>query len=189
MKRTQKKSQRVKKQAPGALRLDLGCGKNKVPGFVGVDAIKFDGVDIVHDLRKPWPWADNSVDEVHCSHFVEHLDAMERVHFVNELYRVLKPNAGAIIRTPSAWSDRAYGDLTHKFPPVVGMWYSYLDAKWRAVNAPHNDFYRCDFVMGNGKFDLHHDIAVRDADFQKFAVTFLKEAATDLVVLIVKRVE
>jgi hypothetical protein len=33
------------------LKLDLGCGKNKKPGFLGVDSRKFDGVDWVADLR------------------------------------------------------------------------------------------------------------------------------------------
>jgi len=38
------------------LRLDLGCGPNKREGFVGVDALPFDGkVDYVVDLRQtPW---------------------------------------------------------------------------------------------------------------------------------------
>ena len=54
-------------------KLDLGCGKNKQAGFVGVDERAFEGVDVAHDLRRPWPWSDSSVDEVHCSHFLEHL--------------------------------------------------------------------------------------------------------------------
>jgi predicted SAM-dependent methyltransferase len=78
------------------LKLDLGCGKNKINAeFTGVDCIDFPGVDVVANLAEKkkgkfilWPWADNSVDEVHCSHFVEHLEPDERIHFANELYRV-----------------------------------------------------------------------------------------------------
>ena len=73
------------------LKLDIGCGKNKAPGFHGVDSLDFEGVDTVLDVRQtPWPWEDNSVDEVHSSHFVEHLTNPERVKFWNELYRVMK---------------------------------------------------------------------------------------------------
>ena len=72
------------------IRLDLGCGKNKKPGFFGVDSIAFDGVDKVVDLTKPWIWGDNTVQEVHCSHFLEHLTGEQRIIFFNELYRVLQ---------------------------------------------------------------------------------------------------
>src|ERR1700751_2644070 len=92
------------------LKLDLGCGTRKKDGFVGVDIRNFKGVDKVADLTKGWPWKNNSVDEVYCSHFIEHLEVPERIHFVNELYRVLKPGATALIITPHWCSHRAYGD-------------------------------------------------------------------------------
>src|SRR4051812_20709677 len=57
---------------------------------------------------KPWPWSDNSVDEVHTSHTVEHFTAEERIHFVNELYRILKPGATVKIIVPHWASYRAY---------------------------------------------------------------------------------
>ena len=89
-------AKRKVKESPQLLKLDLGCGKNPREGFIGVDSRKF-GQQIVADLRKPWPWADASVEEVNCSHFVEHLTAPERIHFVNELYRVLVPEGKACI--------------------------------------------------------------------------------------------
>src|SRR4030042_4794091 len=97
------------------MKLDLGCGKNKREGFIGVDVRAFDGVDQVIDLSAPWPWEDNSVDEVNCSHMVEHLKAEERIHFVNELFRVMKQSAKCTIIVPHWASCRAYGDLTHCF--------------------------------------------------------------------------
>jgi len=109
------------------IRIDCGCGKNKRKDgdWIGVDVIAFEGVDIVMDLGKnKWPWKDGSVDEVHASHFVEHLKPEERIHFVNELYRVLKDpkyvdgkrvEGFATIIVPHWASQRAYGDLTHCF--------------------------------------------------------------------------
>ena len=74
----------VKPAEPAApLKLDFGCGKNKRDGFHGVDAIKFDGVDTVADLRMKWLWGDATVVEAHASHFLEHLTGPERVHFFN----------------------------------------------------------------------------------------------------------
>ena len=97
------------------MKLDIGCGKNKKEGFTGVDQYAMDGVDVVLNVAKDrWPWEDGSVEEAHCSHFLEHLDATERIHFYNELYRVLKVGGRATIITPHWASNRAYGDPTHK---------------------------------------------------------------------------
>jgi len=192
------------------LKLDLGCGKNKVgPEWTGVDSRKFEGVDLVLDLcvrlgsresppfrledcgkLAPWPWESDSVEEVHCSHFVEHLEPDERIHFANELFRILKPGATARIITPHWNSMRAYGDLTHKWPPVSEFWFHYLNKAWRDVNAPHNDQYTCDFeapavlalVFGQGFMD-------RNDEMKHFAAYYYREGATDLIATLTKPAE
>ena len=173
-------------EKPALLKLDLGCGKNKREGFHGVDSRAFDKVDTVADLTKRWPWGDASVEEVHCSHMIEHLSASERIHFVNELYRVLIVGGKATIIVPHWASNRAYGDLTHQWPPVSEMWFYYLDPKWREVNAPHNDQYTCDFNVTWG-YLLHPEITVRSQEYQQHALQFWKEAAQDMVATFTKR--
>lgn len=175
------------------LKLDLGCGPNKAgPDWTGADSREFPGVDTVVDLGlAPWPWEDSSVDEARASHFVEHLNARQRIHFVNELYRVLKPGAKAQIITPHWASCRAYGDLTHQWPPVSEFWFYYLSAEWRAANAPHADVkwnpdgYKCNFVCGWGH-TLHPDLIPRNQMHQQHALAFFKEAAQDLVATLTK---
>jgi hypothetical protein len=177
----------VKKKKSTELKIDIGCGKNKKEGFIGVDILNLKGVDIILDAgNDKWPWEDNSVDEVHCSHFLEHLVPKERIHFANELGRVLKKGSKATIITPHYGSVRAYGDLTHQWPPVVQMWYCYLNKEWRAENAPHNLFYTCDFDHGWG-YGLHPTIMTRNVEYQNYAVTHLLEGAQDLHVTLTKR--
>lgn len=171
---------------PKELKLDLGCGKNKQPGYVGVDIRKFDGVDIVADLTKKWQWRDGSVDEVYSSHFVEHLEADERIHFCNELYRILKKGGKAVIVVPHWASCRAYGDLTHKWPPVSEFWFYYLSKAWRKDNAPHNDKYECDFEVTWG-YALRGDVAQRNQEFQQFAIANYKEVCTDTMATFLKK--
>ncbi len=168
------------------LKLDLGCGKRPLDGFIGVDSRNF-GQPIVADLRKKWPWADGSVEAVHCSHLVEHLDAVERVHFVNELYRVLKPVATATINVPHWASPRAYGDLTHKWPPVSEWWFLYLNKAWREVNAPHSDYkpdVNFDVTYG---YSLRTDIVNRSEDFRQYAMAYYKGVCEDILSTWVKR--
>lgn len=174
------------------VKLDIGCGKNKRPGFVGMDQYAMDGVDVVHDARvTPWPFEDGVVEEVNCSHFLEHLTGLERVKFFNELYRVMKPGAKATITTPHWASNRAYGDFTHQWPPVAEMLWYYLKRDWRRDQTPHTDIewnpqgYDCDFDAVWG-YSLHTTIAARHAEAQQFAMNFYKEAAQDMVATLTK---
>lgn len=175
------------------LKIDLGCGPNKKEGFVGCDVIKFKGVDRVFDIAKAkWPFKNGSVDEAHSSHCLEHLTAEQRVHFANELYRVLKPGAKATIITPHWKSNRAYGDPTHQWPPVAEFWFFYLKKEWREANAPHTDKkhwtngFDCDFDATWG-VSLHPMLQTRNQEFKDFAVAFYTEAAQDLIATLTKR--
>lgn len=128
------------------MNLDLGCGKVKKEGFIGVDSIKFDSVDVVLDIGKEkWPWKANSVENIHCSHTLEHLTAQERIHFYNEAYRVLKKTGKMVIITPHWNSTRAYGDPTHQWPPVSEFSFNYLNKQWREYTASHVPGLNCDF--------------------------------------------
>lgn len=178
---------------PSPLRLDFGCGPHKREGFIGVDHSAFAGVDVVCNLAADrWPWADSTVDEGYASHFLEHLTAFERVHFFNELYRVLKPGAGCQIITPHWASNRAYGDPTHQWPPVAEMAYFYISKEWRMRNAPHTDAswhpqgFNCDFEAAWG-YAMRGDLVARNQDYQQFAFSNYKEAAQDLIATVKAR--
>lgn len=169
------------------MKLDIGCGPNKKEGFHGVDFMPFgDKVDTVMDIRKtPWPWKDGSVEEVHCSHFLEHLTGEERIPFFNELYRVMKPDAKATIVVPHWSSGRAYGDFTHKWPPVVEFSFYYLSREWRAANAPHVGL-DCNFEVTWG-----HTLAapwnLKPPEVQAFAVNHYREVAQDMIATMVRK--
>jgi ubiquinone/menaquinone biosynthesis C-methylase UbiE len=184
-----KTAKKAPKSAPvSELKLDIGCGTNKKEGFLGIDILKFDGVDVVLDVRKtPWPWKDNSVDEMHSSHFLEHLTADERCRFMNEAYRVLKPKAKMTIVVPHWASGRAFGDPTHQWPPISEFWFYYLDKKWREKEAPHtNSLLKCDFESTWG-YSVHQLLTTRNQEFQQFAINFYKEAVQDIIATVIKR--
>jgi hypothetical protein len=174
------------------MKLDIGCGKNKREGFHGVDQYAMEGVDTVLKIGSAkWPWKANSVDEVHCSHFLEHLTQVERVHFMNEAFRVMKPGAKATIITPHWASNRAYGDMTHQWPPVAEMFYYYLKHEWRMTQAPHTDKkwnpqgFTCNFAATWG-YSFGPELGVRNQEYVQFALQNYKEAAQDLHATLVK---
>lgn len=173
------------------MKLNLGSGKSKLEGFIGVDIKQFPEVEVVHDLGKVrWPFDDDSCDEAVASHFLEHLSGKERIFFFNELFRVLKRGAKCTIVTPHWASTRAYGDVTHQWPPVSEFFYFYLSKAWRKDNAPHEDGppdgYCCDFEATWG-YSLHPTLAVRNQEFQQFALGNYKEAALDMQATVIAK--
>jgi len=96
--------------------LNLGCGKTRIPNSLGVDKVKTqDYVDIVHDLNiTPYPFTDNSVDEIHMYHVLEHLNGPLRI--LEDIHRILKPNGICNIRVPHFSSLGAFTDITHVRP-------------------------------------------------------------------------
>lgn len=182
----------VQTEETAPLKLDLGCGKNKKEGFLGVDQRQFPGVDVVTDLMQPWPWADGSVEEINLCHVLEHFTGPQRVHIFNEMYRVLVKGGKATIATPHWCSNRAYGDFTHAWPPVSEMLYFYLSKKWRDENAPDNDIqwnpdgYNCDFEASWGH-TIHQEFVSKHQERQMYALQFYKEAAQDLIATLVKK--
>jgi hypothetical protein len=59
--------------------LDLGCGRNKVAGAVGVDRNPASQADLLCDLdRILFPFRADSFDEIHLHHEVEHLGDLWR---------------------------------------------------------------------------------------------------------------
>lgn len=106
------------------MKLNLGCGENRREGdgWVNVDkgyACKPD--EIVDVFAFPWPWKDNSTEEVLISHVLEHCPHFRPGYekdgiflFMEELYRILVPDGIARIVFPHITSFGAYGDPTHE---------------------------------------------------------------------------
>lgn len=103
---------------------------------MGVDIAPGKNVKIVHDLMTfPWPFEDNSVDEIECSHYVEHIPHGDGYQdpffkFFDECYRILKPKGTMNITTPYYMSMRAFQDPTH-MRMITETSYLYIDKDWR----------------------------------------------------------
>jgi len=172
-----------------ALKLNLGSGKTKMDGFVGVDSYADSGADIICDLTVyPWPWPDNSVDEVHASHFLEHLSGLERIPFFNELWRIMKPGATATFVTPHWASIRAIQDPTHKWPPVCESFYMYLNAAWReSQELEHYLGLTCDFEPAAPGYNVGPPWAQRSVEARDFALAYHINVAADLHQVLTKK--
>lgn len=127
------------------MKLDLASGKHPKPGFKTVDVSPLLKPDYVIDLVSgaAWPWARDSIDELHCSHFIEHIPAEEVAtygevganvqrgfrqdalfFFFDQAFRVIKPGGVFTVAWPSLKSSAAFQDPTHRrFLPLEFMHY------------------------------------------------------------------
>ena len=119
------------------LKLNLGCGQRKIDGFIGVDSNLNVTADIAHDLNKfPYPFADNSVDEIIMDHVLEHLN--DPIKIIIELYRISKDGAKIKIKAPHFSCNWLHPG--HK-SAISTMLFDYF-------NPESNDYYgRCNFKV------------------------------------------
>jgi SAM-dependent methyltransferase len=96
-------------------RLHLGCGRTIMPGWINLDMVPGDGVEIVADLDRcddiPLPFEDDTIREFLASHLLEHL--RNPLAVMQELHRIARPGATAVFRVPYGSSDEASEDPTH----------------------------------------------------------------------------
>ncbi|MBI5233472.1 MAG: methyltransferase domain-containing protein [Deltaproteobacteria bacterium] len=102
----------IEKYHDGKRLLDLGCGRRKRKGAVGVDIVKNDCVDMVHDLNEyPYPFADNEFDDILLDNSLEHLNDI--VMTMEEVWRISRPEALVTIKVPYFRNHLAI-DPTHR---------------------------------------------------------------------------
>lgn len=163
------------------VKLDFGCGNNCREGFEGVD-LYAEAKHKVDLMAFPFPWESESVNEINCSHFIEHIPKEKRWPFFEECYRVLKPQGKMFILVPNWKSERAYGDMTHEWPPVTAMTFYYLNKAWRESNKLTYGPYdiKCDFEFQAGPTGLAQNIVNRSYEAQVFATTHYMESYGDM---------
>jgi|SRR3989344_545310 len=94
-------------------KLHLGCGKDIKKGYVNLDSVKLEGVNIIHNLNiYPWPFKKDEFDYVLSNHALEHLDNI--IKPLEEIWRITKNKSLISIEVPIFPSIGAMADPTHK---------------------------------------------------------------------------
>lgn len=142
------------------VKLDVGCGKKIRDGFIGIDYSNYGNKDIkvfnLEDIpKKKLPFKTNSVDEIYCSHVLEHLNNPLKV--LDEFNRVLKAGGKLVVVVPyfahnsanapfhkNYWSGSSEELFDNSYFECNSRWKSHqMDYVWnsdkligRVINAP-----------------------------------------------------
>lgn len=94
-------------------KLNLGCGRDIIEGWVNLDSVKLPGVNVIHNLNKfPYPFKKNEFSEIKAFMILEHLNNWTRA--MDEIYRISKNGAIIKITVPFFPSMYSVIDPTHK---------------------------------------------------------------------------
>lgn len=165
----------VEAASPSLIKLDLGCGLNPREDFEGVDLYGDKAKHKIDLFKFPWSLKDNSVDEISCSHLLEHIPAREVEErdlvggvfgtdansgkhylgadmffaFMDECWRIMKVGAWMNVVVPSGRSDRAFWDPTHR-RFLMQTTFLYFAEGWRIINGLEHYRVSCNFGVDIG---------------------------------------
>jgi len=80
-------------------KLNLGCGNQRVSGYIGSDIFMCNGVDEIYSMDKI-PYKDSTIDGIYSEHALEHLEFLKVECALKEWYRVLKNDCELILKIP-----------------------------------------------------------------------------------------
>jgi hypothetical protein len=132
-------------------KLDIGCGRDKLPGAIGIDANPRSDADVIHDLdKRPWPFPDSSFDYVRAQDVLEHVNDFFGV--MEEIFRICRDQATIEVRMPFMSSVNFATDPTHRRAGTSGTFdyfdrstqlgqYFYSDAQFEVVKFSYGRAY------------------------------------------------
>lgn len=135
-------------------KLNVGCGRNIIDGWINLDCVNLPGIDIVFDLAKcgttQIPLNENTIEEFLLSHVLEHIE--NPLPLMEDLHRIAKPMALCTIRSPFGSSDDAWEDPSHKRPLFLNSFdYFGQPAYWRADYQYRGDWEVTNIILGLSK--------------------------------------
>jgi SAM-dependent methyltransferase len=115
-------------EAGSGLRLNLGGGERRLPGFFNLDCVPSTNPDILADLNDPLTeLPDNSVEAVYARHTLEHVTRL--LDLLGEIHRVTRPGGRIEVIVPHFSNPYGYSDPTHvRFFGLYSFFYFCADS-------------------------------------------------------------
>lgn len=83
------------------MKINYGAGETKLKGYINIDIEESVKPDLLLDIRKqPFPYENDSVDEITCIHNIEHIEYKYHETIFTEFHRVLKKDGRLFLAYP-----------------------------------------------------------------------------------------
>ena len=110
------------------MKLNLGCGKTNIPGFINIDLNQEPHVHISTDITDLNMFTDNSVELIYASAVFQYFDYKQGFTALQEWYRILKPGCALRISTVNFDKllqvyDKSGRDIDKIIGPIYGKIY------------------------------------------------------------------
>jgi predicted SAM-dependent methyltransferase len=174
------------------MKLNLGCGFNKMAGFVNIDKYPQCIPDISMDIEStPWNFEDNSIENIFLNHCLEHIGDDYNIFFsvIKEMYRVCRHGAIIQINVPHPRHDNFINDPTHVriiTPELLGLFSKKNCNYWISIgasNSPLAIYLDVDFEIRNTEFvfDKKHQELISNGKINKNEIADLIKRENNVV--------
>lgn len=192
------------------LKLNLACGQVPWTGFYNIDKVAMDGVDAVMDLLDfPWDIESESAERIVCEHFVEHIphDLIPRyllkyrwddrrlipepdtrdglIQFIDEVYRILKPEGYIDIVTPFYSSETMWRDPTH-CRVITDNTFHYFNKKWRDNSGLSHYGILSNFEVVLHSYEFYSDMLTKTEEQKAKGVRFNNNVIANITTRLTK---
>jgi SAM-dependent methyltransferase len=183
---------RAERRSRTGINLNVGSGHQEIPGFTSLDldsdwyrarGRKFLEYNMIEDSL---PCADGTVDNIYCSHVIEHLPNDVVLRFLNEAHRVLRDGGTLRIACPDAEFLWEVSSFSNDFWGWREPWFSSPVYSSDPESKPRrSDFFVREIATPNcalyryRRNSVDYDDSIFDSDFD----TALKSVSTDLAFL------
>jgi len=138
------------------------------------------------DWKLPFPYKDGSVEELVCNHLLHRIPGKLRGQFMDEAWRVLKPEGKMSVIVPY-WSNmRAVADFGCEWPPINELSFCYFNRQQRSEAKIHLDL-KCNFELSTYGYTTDMETTGRSQDVQPFWNKHYTNSVVDLQVNLIKR--
>lgn len=92
-------------------KLNIGCGSKPLKGYINLDIIPHEGIDVVCDIEQGLPFSEEKFDEVIADYiFCQICSPKAFMGVMNDIWKVLKPNGILKLKVPDANFPDSFND-------------------------------------------------------------------------------
>lgn len=140
------------------LKLEIGPGEHKIPGFYTLNIVKTPITDFVANVQKELPFDDETFDIVYTSHMLEHIVWYKQDEILRNIFRIIKRGGHLDVWVPDALKiARAFVDaeLNGSDDFTQDGWYRFNESRDPCIWFNGRIFSYGDGRGDKGHFNVH----------------------------------